>query len=128
MLKKLLIILTILSNLCIADELVVPITKGDPAPYSGVLFPVSKAREMEKTSIERNNLKLINESYQRSHEIDAKTEELLNKKIDIVTQQNNVLNDQVYKYRESSNWNNLLWFSLGIFATGAAIWGVSRVR
>lgn len=126
MLSKLLIFLMITNNV-MADD-VIPLLKGAPAPYSGVLFPLDKAKDMQKTVIERDNYKLLNYSLQESIDLDKKTEAALTAKVDYLFQQNSSLSDEVYKFKESNSWHNFMWFLTGVLATTITVYGVSKIK
>jgi hypothetical protein len=51
------------------SEDVITIKAGEKAPYSGFLFPPEQAADAYKASLERDRLKLLNDSYERSIKI-----------------------------------------------------------
>lgn len=136
-LKKLLISLIITSNVYAGDGLiwiypdtkdeVVSLHKNDKSPYDGVLFPLDKAKELQTAVLERDNYKLLNESLQKSLDLDKDTEKVLNQKVELITQQNNNLSETLYKTRETTAWDHFWWFLLGVVSTTAAVYGASRL-
>lgn len=139
MLKNSLIFLIIISNISSAfaipfivedtstDE-VISLHKDDKSPYDGVLFPIDKAKELQNSVLERDNYKLLNESLQKSLDIDKDVEKVLNQKVELITQQNNNLSETLYKTRETTAWDHFWWFLVGVVSTTAAVYAASRLN
>ena len=127
-LKKILLTLLItssLSNNALAEEAYY-ITKGTPAKFDGILVPEDKLQELRKSVIELQNEQMVTKSLQRSVDLYKANEELYNKKVNTLTEQNNNLAEQLYSARETSTWEKILYFGLGAGLTGLASYGIYK--
>lgn len=128
--KNLLISLTLvslISNLAFADSSVSFIKKGDVATYDGYLFTIPKAEELRNITIERNSFKLLNESLNKSVELQDNLIKLDEQKVNKLLEQNDKLAVSLNDARTTSEWTKLLWFFTGIAVTGVAFYGVNRL-
>jgi len=103
------------------SEEAVVLQKGQPSPYIGVLLPELKAKELYN---DINRYKLLTESYERSIILYKQNEDLYNKKSQLLLEQNDKLAEDLLKARSTSNWEKVLWFSLGFFSVVMGIYGV----
>lgn len=132
LLKKKLSIFSIVVSSAIAfnplvyAEDVVYLEQGKPSPYSGVLFPVEKANELRKMAIELDTLRSINESYIKSISLYQKTIQLHEEKYQLAYGQNEKLSEALVESRRSSDLQKIIWFSLGVLATGFAVYGAKK--
>ena len=130
--KTLWIFSIVVSNALVFNPLaraneVVHLEQGKPSPYSGVLFPVEKANELRKMAIELETLRSINESYIKSIGLYQKTIQLHEEKYQLVYNQNDKLSEALVESRRSSDLQKIIWFSLGVLATGFAVYGAKKV-
>lgn len=116
----------ILNPLVYAND-VVYLEQGKPSPYSGVLFPVEKANELRKMAIELETLRSINESYIKSIGLYQKTIQLHEEKYQLVYNQNERLSEALVESRRSTDLQKIIWFGLGVLATGFAVYGAKKV-
>lgn len=119
----LLISVSLSVNVAVAEEAIV-LNQGQPAPYTGLLLDQNKANELYT---DLNNYKLLNNSLEKSVKLYLDNEDLYNKKINMLLEQNNKLADNLNKVRSSSDWEKVLWFGLGFFSVGLGIYGVKAV-
>jgi hypothetical protein len=108
-------------------ESVVYLEKNKPAPYSGVLFPSEKADELRKMAIEVETLRAINESYNKSIQLYRQTITLSDEKFKLLETQNERLSVSLVESRRSNDLQKILWFSLGVLATGLAVYGAKQI-
>lgn len=104
----------------------VPLEKGSAAPYSGILFDTEKANILKNAVIERDGYKLLNESYERSLKLSQDNQNLYIQQRDLFKEQNDKLATDLYNERQSSTLGHILWFTLGVVATGVAFYGVRQ--
>lgn len=116
----------VLSNFAAAES-VVYLEKNKPAPYTGVLFPPAKADELRKMAIEVETLRAINESYSKSVLLYQQTIQLADNKFKILEVQNDNLSKALVESRRSSDLQKIIWFGLGVLATGLAVYGAKKV-
>lgn len=106
---------------------VVYLEKDKPSPYSGILFPVERANELRKMAIELETLRAINESYSKSIQLYQKTMQLNDEKYLLIYNQNDRLSEALVESRRSSDLQKIIWFGLGVLATGFAVYGAKKV-
>ena len=109
------------------SEDVVLLNKDDKAPYTGLLFPREKALEVRRTVLENDELKLINQSFQRSIDLYKTNESESEKQKQILLERNDQLANQLSKSRSMTDWERIAWFVGGVVVTGAAVWGASKL-
>lgn len=121
--KCLLIGLTVvsLSNSVYSQDSV-PIAKGTPAPFSGILLSKPKAEQIRVELIERDQFKLFNQTLLENSELQNKI--ILNQKtqVEIVLKQNEKL---IKETRTQTNTERMIWFGLGVISSGLAVYGAS---
>jgi hypothetical protein len=115
-----------LNNAVLANE-VVFLEQNKPAPYSGVLFPAEKANELRKMAIELETLRALNESYIKSIGLYQKTIQLHDEKFNLLNQQNDRLSEALVESRRSSDLQKVIWFTLGVLASGFAVYGAKKI-
>lgn len=105
----------------------VSLVKGNKAPYSGVLMDNERSNKVKKELIEKDYLDKANKSLEKSVSFERDNNQHLSTKVTTLTEQNTKLADQLGKERSFTSWERVLWFSLGIVATGAAVYGASKL-
>lgn len=132
MVKKILSIflisLSINSNcFCDSGNDVIFLSKDQKVPFNGYLFTEEKTQTLKNSVVERDGLKLINTSLQKSLDLSNSNILLTNDKNKLLEDQNNSLATSLYKERSSSTLEKFVWFGLGIFCAGLGVWGVKQV-
>lgn len=116
-----LIVLTITSNSYAVESRF--LEEGTPAPFSGYLIPPSTTKELKDAVIERDGFRLINTSLEKSISIYKQNEVLYTDKVNVLVNQNDNLAKSLESARSTSDLTKILWFGLGVVATGFAIYG-----
>lgn len=98
--------------------------KDQKAPFTGILIKPETVQDLRKAVIERDGLIEQKASYERTIELYKKNEELYTKKVDLLTTQNDKLALRLADEREIGTWERIGWVSLGIVATGIAVYGL----
>jgi hypothetical protein len=78
-------------------------------------------------AIELETLRSINESYVKSIGLYQKTIQLHEEKYQLVYNQNEKLSEALVESHRSSDLQKIIWFSLGVLATGFAVYGAKKV-
>lgn len=99
----------------------VPLNKNDTAPFSGVLFD-------NKTAQEARNALIIVPSLEKSLQLQTENFTLSEDKVNLLLKQNDNLAKRLGEEREVKSWERVLWFSLGIAASGFAVYGARRLQ
>lgn len=118
-----LIIVSLTSN-CFAQDSI-GISKGTPAPFSGILFTRHKSEQIRNELIERDQFKIFNKTLLENSEIQQKIISNQKLQVDILLKQNERLVQQTEKSETMSNWQRVTWFGLGIISAGFAVYGAS---
>jgi len=115
------------SNAFANNEAAEYIQKDTKAPYDGILLPIEKAVELRKNIIELQTLKAINESYKRSIQMYGETIQLGDQKYNVLLKETNNLSSALSDARKSNDLQKMLWFGLGVLASGFAFYGAKKV-
>jgi len=98
---------------------VVEINKGTPAPFSGILFSEQKANDMRFELLELDKTKVKLESRDEQLKLHKTMLDLKSSEIELYKKQN----DRLERTNSSSNMLQYIAFGLGVFLTGAAVYG-----
>lgn len=123
---KYLLPLILISNLAFAEE-VVFIEKDTKSPYAGYLMPKEKLLEFRNTSLERDTLKLQNDSLNRSITLQDGIIAKKDQQLQLYSDQNDKLAKTAYSTSNLSTWEKLGFIGLGIVITGLAIKGAHEI-
>lgn len=102
---------------------VVSLEKGKPAPFTGILFSESKAKEVRNELLDKDILTVENKALKKELNITEKIVSLREEEVNLYRKQNERLlkldkNNEVMKY---------VWFGLGVLVTGAAVYGAGTL-
>lgn len=103
----------------------VPITKGTPAPFSGILLNKSKAEQVRIELIERDQFKIFNQTLLENSDLQNKIINNQKKQVDILLKQNDNLVEKIEIKEKVSNIEKIVWFGLGIVSAGLSVYGAS---
>lgn len=103
------------------------VRKGDLVPFDGILFSEKKANEVRYQLIKLDNLEKINESYDKTIVLYKKNEDYKNEQLSVLLQRNDDLAKSLQSSQTTSNWERILWFTLGVVATTGAVYGAGKV-
>jgi len=102
---------------------VVSITKGSPAPFSGILFTEQKANDIRKDLLEGDKTKVKLEARDEQLKLHKTMLELKSSEVELYRKQN----ERLERSNKSSDTMNYIWFGLGVFLTGAAVYGAGSL-
>lgn len=108
-------------NSAFAQESVM-IKKDERAPFEGVLFPLDQANKMRYQLIECDIKKELNSSYERTIKLYKENETYQENKVNILLKQNDELSKSLTEAKSTNDFQKILWFGLGVIATGLAIY------
>lgn len=126
--KNLLIflIVNLITNISYAED-VIRLEKDKPAPFTGYLFTDEKTKDTRIKLLERDTLQELNQSLEKTNTLHKQNSTLKDEQIKIITEQNTNLAKTLREERSTSNWERLLWFSLGVVGTGLAVRGIQEI-
>jgi len=123
MLKSLLIGLMIVTSLTSRAQDAISISKGEQAPFSGILFPQVRANQIRAELIEKDILTVRVSSLTESSFISERIIKLKDTEIELYKKQNHRLESA----NQTSNTMNAIYFGLGVLLTGAAVYGAGAL-
>lgn len=121
-----LMISLMISNSGFASESIM-IKKDERAPFEGVLFPLDQANKMRYTLIDCEIKTELNLSYERTVKLYKQNETYYENKVNILSKQNDELAKALTESKSTGDLQKILWFGLGVLATGLAIYGTKQI-
>lgn len=109
-------------------ESVTLIEKGATAQCTGFLFSPEAEAQAAQDNADSKYYKLTNEKLVYRQGLQEKQNEILDKRLKLYMDQSHVLAQELQRKESNSKWENVLWFSLGIIATGVAVYGAGRLK
>lgn len=106
---------------------VVSIKKGEVAPFSGALFTEKRANEIRIELLELDKQRYMVKSRDEKLEVFQARIQLKNEEIESFRDQNVRLIDQNRTNKSVGTIERMVWFGLGILATGAAVYGAGSL-
>jgi hypothetical protein len=101
----------------------VSISRGQPAPFSGILFTDEKAADIRNDLLEGDKNKLLLETEKHRTERLLTIGKMKDEEIELYRTQN----QRLLKTNDRSDTVNMLWFGLGIVVTGMAVYGAGSL-
>lgn len=118
-----LIFLTTINSFAV-DTIV--LNKGQQAPFDGILMNTTKANTIKGQLLERNTLLEEKDSFEKSLKLYADINQLNTQKVNLLSSENDRLSKELGDAKSTSTFERIVWFSLGVLATGAVFWGVKQ--
>lgn len=126
LLSFLIIGITIANN-CFASDQTVILKKDERAPFEGVLLPIDQANKTRYELLECDIKKELNTSYERTIKLYKENEVYQDNKVNILLKQNDELSKALTDSKSNSDLQKIVWFSLGVLATGLAVYGTEKI-
>jgi hypothetical protein len=117
----------LISNNCLAADQTVILKKDERAPFEGVLLPFEQANKTRYELLDCDIKKQLNGSYERTIKLYKDNEVFQDNKVNILMKQNDELAKALTESKTSSDLQKVVWFTLGVLATGLAIYGTSKI-
>lgn len=108
-------------------ESVQPLKKGEVANCDGLLYSPGADDQAAKDHLDAKYYKEINLRLEKRKELTDKEIEILDKRLNLYVNQSEVLADQLARKESANKWERIIWFGLGVVATGIAVHGASRL-
>ena len=97
--------------------------KGSPAPFTGILFTEEHATTIRTELLELDKTKVRLESRDEQLKLHRTMLDLKSSEVELYRKQN----ERLEKTNNTSNTMNYIWFGLGVFVTGAAVYGAGSL-
>lgn len=124
---KLVLIFTLISNIAFGEEMI-KLEKDQKAPFPGYLSSESTMEKIKEDLIEGEAARSREPSYKKSIELYKENETYYQNKVNILSVQNDKLAVRLYESTSISTLEKIGWFSLGVIATGIAVYGASQIN
>lgn len=118
---------SLLCNVAFADD-AISLSKGQAAPWDGVLMTTERAQTARKAELENPQYKLLNDSLQHSLDINTEKTGFYKEKVTILTNDNQMLSTALVKERSNNDLMKVLCFVGGVVLTALAVKGASELR
>ena len=116
------IIFLLISQICLAETDPYFANKGHTLTQDSWVFSPDKAKDVRNRLIDGETYQKLNESLNKSIELYKSNDEIQQKKVNLLLEQNDVLAKRLNESQSLNNWEKFGLFVLGIAATvGAGI-------
>ena len=116
---------TALANQCPEDIQV--ITKGDVANCDGLLFSPEASKKADESIQDAKYYKELAEKLKERQSYADKEINVLDQRLKLYIDQSQILAEQVHRKESEDKWQKLIYFGLGVLATGVAVYGASKI-
>lgn len=103
------------------------INKGDIANCSGLLFSPEASKKVDENQQDAEYYKKLNDQLYKRRDLSIKEVETLDKRLKLYMDQSETLARQLYKKEKEDKWQKVIYFSLGVIATGIAVKGAAEI-
>lgn len=103
------------------------IEKGQIANCSGVLLSPEASKKVDETQEDAKYYKTLSDKLQLRYDYMGKEVNLLDQRLKLYVDQSEVLAREVHRKESEDKWQKFIYFGLGVFATGIAVYSVSKI-
>lgn len=103
---------------------VVPLVKGQGAPFTGILFTEEKAKSIRQELIEKDGLTKLVASYERTVALQDLNFKLTKEQITILQD----TNTRLVKESRLTNLERYMYITLGVVGTSLAVYGAGKLK
>ena len=128
--KYLLCILLMLPQMSFANcvEEVQLIEKGQAANCTGFLFSPDAQEKAVEAVEDVEYLSKVNEKLIRRQDLSDKHMNILDTRLNLYLKQSQVLATELHRKEKEDKFQKFIYFGLGVFATGIAVYGAAHLR
>lgn len=101
--------------------------EGDKAPYKGYLFDIETEKKIRIDLLQLDYYKALDQHNVKIIKLMQDNEDLMNKRIELYQKQNLNFNEQLASSKDINTIERIVWFGLGILATGFAFYGARQL-
>jgi len=103
------------------------IKKGEVANCDGLLFSPEASKKVDDTQSDVVYLEKITAHLLKRRDLSIKEVETLDKRLHLYIEQSEILAKQLHRKEKEDKWQKMIYFGLGILATGIAVHGASQL-
>lgn len=115
-----------ITTLAFADDPLF-LQKGSPSPSDGYLFSKEKTLSIRQELIEKDNQQPVIDSLNKELDLYKTNSSLKDQQLTITLQQNTNLIKEKQNAIQSESYEKIIYFGLGVLATGLAIYGAKEI-
>lgn len=104
-----------------------PIKKGEAANCDGFLFSPETEKKANEAVEDVKYYKELNLRLTKRKELTDKEINILDRRLELYIKQSEQLSLEVHRKRSEDKWQKVIWFSLGVLATGIAVHGAKQL-
>lgn len=101
--------------------------KGQVANCDGLLFSPEASKKADEAIQDVKYYKSLTDKLGSRIEYSNKETDVLEKRLKLYMDQSNILAEQMVKKENEDKWQKVLYFGLGVLATGIAVYGASNL-
>lgn len=127
MIRLILIFVLFANNALACSEDVQIIEKGQTANCTGFLFSPIAAKKADEAADDRDYYKKLSEKLEQRQKLQDERSKVLDKRLQLYMEQSHILSEKLTERENRSEWEKVLYFSLGVVVTGVAVYGAGRL-
>lgn len=118
---RLILLLSLISNLAFADNQAILLNQGEKAPYTGDLLPIDTVKSLYNDSLEKSSL-------QQQLDLTNQNNTILTQEKTLLQNQNSDLVKAANSEKHISDWEKVGYFVLGVAITALAVKGAASLH
>jgi len=103
------------------------LNKGQVANCDGLLFSPDASQKVDETQQDAEYYKQLSDQLYKRRDLSIKETDNLDKRLKLYMDQSTLLAQQLHKKEKEDKWQKIIYFGLGVFATGVAVYGASQL-
>ena len=103
------------------------IKKDEVANCDGLLLSPEASKQSDDAIQDAKYYKDLSGKLMDRRELHMEHVETLDKRLELYMNQSNVLAQELHKKEKDDKWENILYFGLGVLATGIAVYGAGQL-
>lgn len=102
--------------------------KGEVSPCTGLLYSPAADDEANRAFENAEKFKNINDLLVKKNIAMETQNEIVEKRLNLYITESQILAERLTKKENRSEWQKVLYFSLGVLATGIAVYGAKQIQ
>lgn len=103
------------------------IQKGQVANCTGLLFSPEASKNVDEAIQDAKYYKDLTERLYQRQDLTNQEISTLDKRLNLYMDQSETLAKQLHKKEKEDKWQKIIYFGMGVFATGIAVYGASQL-
>ena len=103
------------------------IEKGQTANCSGLLFSPEASKKVDETQADAKYYKELSDRLLQRRDLTNKEISILDRRLQLYIDQSYDLAKEIHKKEKEDKWQKLMYFGLGVLATGISVYGAKQL-